>query len=257
MSYIKIHKENRVGYITMSRPEKRNALHPDMVSEISNALDSFEKDQEVKVLILQGEGNTFCAGADLDYLKQLQDFSYEENLEDSKRLKEMFLKIYSLQKPVIAKIEGHAIAGGCGLATVCDFSISVPDAKFGYTESRIGFVPALVMVFLLRKIGEGRARELLLTGKLITADQAAEYGLINEVVPSENLDAVVEKLANDLITKTSGESLKMIKQMISGVQDLTVEDALTYASEMNARARETEDCKKGIASFLDKSKVSW
>ncbi|HWA36104.1 MAG TPA: enoyl-CoA hydratase/isomerase family protein, partial [Cyclobacteriaceae bacterium] len=159
---------DRVGYITLNRPEKRNALNQEMVSELEAAFQKASSDDSAKVIVLRARGEAFCAGADLGYLQQLQKYSYEENLADSSHLKELFFLIYTLNKVVIAEVQGAALAGGCGLAAVCDFVFTVPEAKFGYTEVKIGFIPAIVTVFLLRKIGESRAKELLLSGSLIS-----------------------------------------------------------------------------------------
>jgi methylglutaconyl-CoA hydratase len=137
---------NRVGYITLNRPDKRNALSFELIRELKEAFYNAERDDAVKVIVLRAHGEVFCAGADLAYLQQLQEFSYEQNLADSNHLKDLFFQIYTLQKVVIAQVQGHALAGGCGLATVCDFTFSVPEAKFGYTEVKIGFIPAIVMV---------------------------------------------------------------------------------------------------------------
>lgn len=162
----------------MNRAEKRNALSEQMVSELKDAFIAHEKNDLVKIIVLKGRGEVFCAGADLVYLQQMQNFSEKENLEDSTHLKDLLLLIYTLKKIVIAEVGGHAIAGGCGLASVCDFIFTVPEAKFGYTEVRIGFIPAIVMVFLLRKIGEARVKQLLLTGDLVSAEDALELGLV-------------------------------------------------------------------------------
>ena len=199
--------KNRVAYITLDRAEKRNAMSHEMVSELMGAFTKAEQDDSVKVVVLRANGSSFCAGADLAYLQQLQKFTYSQNLEYSNHLKGLFLKIYTLSKVVIAQIQGHALAGGCGLATVCDFSFSVPEAKFGYTEVRIGFIPALVKVFLIRKIGEGKSRELLLTGDLIEAEKAKDLGLINYVVQADELESKVEAFSQKLIAQTSDQSM--------------------------------------------------
>lgn len=248
---------NRVGYLTLNRPEKRNALGSDMVQALKKALKSLIEDDQCKVIVLKANGPAFCAGADLAYLQDLQHFSFEENLADSLSLKELFAMIHTSPKVVIAQIEGHALAGGCGLATVCDFSFAVPEAKFGYTEVKIGFIPALVMVFLLRKIGEGKSRQLLLTGDLISAKEARELGLINEVCSPENIADEVNKLAQKLIDQASGNSLALVKKMMYEVQHMSMDEGLNYAAAENARARAHEDCKKGIASFLNKTPLTW
>ncbi len=254
MSYVEYEASDRIGFITLNKPEKRNALNGEVVTELKAAFQRAEEDDTVKVIVLQANGPAFCAGADLAYLEQLQQNSYEENLADSNHLKELFLQIYTHPKVVIAKIQGHAIAGGCGLATVCDFSFTVPEAMFGYTEVRIGFVPALVKVFLLRKLGEGKAKELLLSGELISAQKAVEMGLINWSVQADDLDRAVEEFSKKLIKKNSGQSMTLTKQMIASVQEMGLEQGLNHAAETNAKARATEDCKKGIASFLNKEK---
>lgn len=248
---------DRIGYITLNRPEKRNALNEEMVDSIKVALNMFEKDESVKVIILRAEGKAFCAGADLAYLQQLQENSYEDNLADSRSLKDLFQKIYTYPKIIIAQVQGHALAGGCGLASTCDFSFAVPEAKFGYTEVRIGFIPAIVLVLLLRKLGEGKAKQLLLSGETITAAEAREMGLINWIVEESNLSATVEAFAQNLITQNSGEAMALTKEMIGRVQDRDLEDALEYAASMNAKARGSEDCQKGIAAFLNKQPIQW
>jgi methylglutaconyl-CoA hydratase len=257
MEYIQYSVANRIGYITLNRPDKRNALNYEVVAELKRAFNTAAEDASVKVIVLKANGKAFCAGADLAYLQQLQKNTYEENLADSSHLKELFHQIYTLNKVVIAQIEGHAIAGGCGLATVCDFSFSVPDAKFGYTEVRIGFIPAIVKVFLLRKIGEAKSKQLLLTGELIDANEAKVVGLINEVVSANEIQEKVASFAQMLIKNNSGQSMTFTKQMIAKVQGMSLEDGLQYAAEMNATARASEDCRKGIASFLNKEPIEW
>jgi methylglutaconyl-CoA hydratase len=248
---------NKICTITLNRPEKRNAFNAELVAELKQAFAAAEHDSEVKVIVLKGNGEVFSAGADLAYLQSLQKNNFQENLDDSASLMELYKQIYTLSKPVIAQIEGHAIAGGCGLASVCDFAYAVDEAKFGYTEVRIGFVPAIVMVFLLRKINERNAKELLLTGKLISAQEAKHFGLINDVVGSEMMQETIDTICADLINNASRASLKATKQMIAAVQEMRLEEALFYAAEVNAKARATADCKHGIQSFLDKQKPNW
>ena len=257
MDIVEYSVQNRIAYITLNRPEKRNALNPELVRELKAALDRAEQDNDAKVIVLKANGEAFCAGADLAYLQQLQKFSAEENRKDSNELKELYLRIYRHSKVVIAQVQGHALAGGCGLATVCDFSVAVPEAKFGYTEVRIGFIPAMVMVFLLRKIGEARAKEMLLSGELISAEKACEMGVINKVVSAAALETEVTALAQQWASSNSSSSMKLTKQMIAEVQHKTLEEALQYAAEMNVQARTSDDCKRGIAAFLNKEKLTW
>lgn len=257
MGLVQYEVKNKIAYVTMNRPEKRNALSPELVTELQQAFEAAAIDTGVKVIVLTGNGSAFCAGADLAYLQQLQGFTYQENLDDSDHLKKLLTQIYHHSKPVIAKVQGHAIAGGCGLATVCDFVYAAEEAKFGYTEVKIGFVPAMVLIFLIRKIGEARASELLLSGDLITADMARQIGLAHQVSPLDKLDQEVDALADRLAINNSGESMSLTKKLMKQVQNLTLEEALDKASETNARARGTKDCQRGIASFLNKQNIEW
>jgi len=249
--------ENRVAYITINRPEKRNALNAQVVQDLKDLFIEADKSDNAKVIVLRAKGDAFCAGADLSYLKELQSNSYDENLKDSNHLKELFEQIYHHKKVVIAQVEGHAIAGGGGLATVCDFVFSVPEAKFGFTEVKIGFVPAIISVFILRKIGEMKTKELLLTGDLITATKAKVMGLINFVVNNDDIEDEVQSFAEKLITNCSADSLALTKELLANVSSMKYTDGLNYASKMNATARSTKDCISGISSFLNKEKINW
>jgi len=249
--------EERVAYITINRPEKRNALNAQVVQDLKDAFTYAEQSNDAKVIVLKANGESFCAGADLAYLKELQSNSFEENLEDSNHLKELFEQIYSNKKIVIAQVEGHAIAGGGGLATVCDFVFSVPEAKFGFTEVKIGFVPAIISVFILRKIGEKRTKELLLTGDLITANKAKAIELINYIFDADSIEDEVQAFAEKLINNCSGDSLALTKELLANVSSMNFTKGLNYASKINATARNTKDCIAGISAFLNKDKISW
>lgn len=249
--------KERVGYITLNRPEKRNALSFEFVQEIKSVFRQAEADENCKVIVIRANGEAFCAGADLAYLQQLQNNTFEENKHDSHNLMELFSLIYHSGKVVISQVNGPALAGGCGLATVCDFCFATPDSTFGYTEVKIGFVPAIVMVFLLRKLGEKTARELLLTGDVFKTDKALAINLVNYMAEPAELEETVFTFAQKLCKQASGQSLKLVKEMIAQVQHMNVNDALLYAVEMNANARKTDDCKKGISAFLNKEKLTW
>jgi methylglutaconyl-CoA hydratase len=257
MNFLKYHIAENIAYITLNRPEKRNAFSFELVKELKEAFELAEHNNLVKIVVLQAEGTAFCAGADLDYLQKLQHLSYEENLADSTYLKDLYLQMYSFPKIIIASVQGHALAGGCGLVTVCDFVFAVPEAKFGYTEVKIGFVPAIVMTFLLRKIGESRAKSLLLTGNLIGAKEAQNIGLVNEVIDTANLSTTVRLFATSLIENNSAVAMSSTKLLMNEVQNLQLSEALQTAAVSNAQARGTADCKKGIAAFLNKEKIVW
>jgi methylglutaconyl-CoA hydratase len=249
--------KERIGYLTLNNPEKRNALSPNLIADLFTAVSKLNEDAEVKVIVLRANGKAFCAGADLAYLQKLQEFTYEENLEDSRKLMSLFNLIYTLPKVVVAEIQGHALAGGCGLATVCDFAFSVPEALFGYTEVRIGFVPALVSVFLKEQIGGAKTQELLLSGERISASKAAEIGLITTVVSSEFLQKSVNEFAMKLVTQNSEFSMSATKLLLRQLNQKERNEHLEMAAQVNAKARAHEDCKKGIAAFLHKEATTW
>lgn len=248
---------DRVATVMLNRPEKRNALNAELVTALREALATAADDDAVRAVVLTGAGSVFSAGADLAALEALQSATPLENAADSERLAALYEQIYLHPKPVIARINGHAIAGGCGLAAVCDFAVADEHAKLGFTEVRIGFVPAIVMVFVLRKLGETAARRLLLRGHLIDAEEAAAIGLITRVVPTGTLDAEVHRLATDLATETSGSAVQLTKQMLAHVPGMGLHEALAYAAKMNAFARSTADCQAGIAAFLAKTEPPW
>jgi len=254
---VKTNKENRIGYITLNRPEKRNALGPEMVQELSQAFEKFSEDEEVKVIVLKAEGKAFCAGADLAYLQDLQSYTFEENLEDSLRLKELFAKIYEFPKVVIAQVQGHAIAGGCGLMTVCDYAFTVPKALFGYTEVRIGFIPALVSVFLNEQIGGAKTQELLLHGGLIDAEKAKAYGLVNDIISPDDLENQVKSFSKELIEGNSTHSMTATKALLRKLNKKQRDENLMMATKLNAEGRAHPDCVHGISSFLEKKKPQW
>ncbi len=251
------HVKERVGYITLNRPEKRNALSFDFVKEIKAFFKQAEEDASCKVIVIKAKGEAFCSGADLGSLQKMQNNTFDENLADSKNLMELFAMIYLSKKIVIAQVEGAALAGGCGLATICDFCFATIDSKFAYTEVKIGFVPAIVMVFLIRKVGEQIAKKILLTAEIIDSEQAKAYQLINDVTNHDQIEEYVFSFAQKICKQASGESLALTKQMINEVQNKTLNDALEYAAAMNAGARQTADCKRGINAFLNKEKLVW
>lgn len=243
-----------VGSITMNRADKRNALSAELVAHLHTAFLQMGSDESVKVIVLSGDGSAFCAGADLAYLQQITENSPLENLADSTALKDMFQSIVDCPKPVIAKVHGAAIAGGCGLATVCDIVIAGREKSlFGYSEVRIGFIPAIVLVYLVRKIGDTQARRLVLTAENINAEEALRLGLITKVVNDEDLEAETMLMARQ-IAKNSGSAMAMSKMMLGAVQGMSLDAGLHYATVMNALARQTDDCKQGIATFLKSPK---
>ena len=247
---IKYKADKNIGILTLNRPEKRNALHPDLVKQMKEKLKEIEKDEAIKVLIITGEGKSFCAGADLSYMDKLREYSSIENEKDSRELAELFLMIYNFPKPVIAAVNGAAIAGGCGLASVCDLIVANEEySKFGYSEVKIGFIPAMVSVFLIRKVGEGFANQLFLSADVINGKRAYEMGFVNYLY-NNVLDGALEVASN--LIGNSAYSLNLTKKMIKTVSRLSVEDAVEYCIGLNTISRSSKDFKDGLQNFLNK-----
>jgi len=245
----------QIARITLNRPDKRNAISTLMMAELQTALDEIEK-SHARVSIITGAGKAFCAGMDLEMLAAIACQSPAENQDDSRRIAKMFRRIWSFPRPLIAAVNGPAFAGGCGIATLCDFTLAAPEARFGYTEVRIGFLPAIVSVFLTRQIGEKRSRDLLLTGRIFDGAEAKELGLVSEVVPAEHLLARADELAATLI-EASPSSLSRAKRLLISSEIASVDHDLERAILENARIRCTPDFKEGLASFLEKRKPVW
>ena len=251
-----IDDDGPIRTLTLNRPEVRNALDLQLRRELKAALDAAERDVGVRVLLLTGEGDAFCAGMDLGELESMLERSEEEHLEDSRELAALFRRIYSFPKPVVAAVNGHAIAGGAGLASVCDVVIMSEQAKFGYTEARIGFVAAVVSVFLTRMAGERAARELLLEARPVSSAEALEYGLISEVLPADE----VYGRAMDVATRIAGNSpmaLAASKALLVQSGGLGLDESLEQAVVANARARSSGDLREGVRAFLEKRAPEW
>jgi methylglutaconyl-CoA hydratase len=257
MSYktIQLAYDSGVATITLNRPEKRNAISFELIDDLLRALKEVETSGAI-VLIVTGAGKAFSSGMDLENLKTLIGRTPEQNLQDSQTMVRLFRSLYEFPKVTIAAVNGAAIAGGTGLALLCDFTLAVPEAKFGYTEVRIGFVPAIVSTFLLRQVGEKHARDLLLTGRIIGAEEAMRMGLINEIVPPENLMARARELAS-LLMENSPASLRATKKLLSDHARSELDAQIDAAVRENAAIRTTTDFREGITSFLEKREPVW
>lgn len=242
--------------LTLNRPERRNALTPEMQDELIAAMEAAGASGSTRVLILTGAGDAFCAGLDLSALQAMQGKAAAALDEDAERIARMFRTLYELRVPTIAAVNGHAIAGGTGLATLCDFTLAVPAAKFGYTEVKIGFVPAVVSAYLTLQIGEKRSRDLLLTGRLFEAEEAMRLGLVGEVVAAEALLDRARALATTLLAN-SPASLRATKALLAEQNREWLDRAVGAAMQANARSRETADFREGVAAFLEKRKPVW
>jgi methylglutaconyl-CoA hydratase len=247
--------DGSIATITLNRPDKRNAISYELIEELLTVLDEVAN-SSARVLILTGAGKAFCSGMDLDNLKVLVGRSPEQSLKDSEIMARLFRSLYDFPRLTIAAVNGAAIAGGCGLATLCDLTLAAPEAKFGYTEVRIGFVPAIVSTFLLRQVGEKHARDLLLTGRIIEAEEAHRIGLINEIVPAEKLLERARELASHLM-ENSAASLVCTKRLLSDYARAQLDAQIQAAVRENAAIRATKDFREGISSFLEKRKPRW
>jgi methylglutaconyl-CoA hydratase len=257
MSYstIQVAYDSAVATITLNRPDKRNAISYELIEDLLAAFDEVATSKAL-VLILTGVGKAFCSGMDLENLKTLIGRSSEQSLRDTQTMARLFRTLYDFPKPTIAAVNGAAIAGGAGLATLCDFTLAVPDAKFGYTEVRIGFVPAIVSTFLLRQVGEKVARDLLLTGRLFDAEEALRIGLVTEIVAAENLLPRTRELAAQLM-ENSPASLRYTKRLLSEAARAELDTHIDAAVRENSAIRSTADFREGITSFLEKRKPKW
>jgi len=248
-------EESGVRTITLNRPERRNAMTPQMQEELIAAMEEAGAD-DCRVVIFAGAGESFCSGLDLSVLQGMNDRSAAEHMADAQRIARLFRTLYEMPKPTIAVVQGAAIAGGTGLATICDFTLAVPGAKFGYTEVRIGFVPALVSAFLMLLVGDKRARDLLLTGRLISAEEAHRLGLVDEVVEVGRLTARTLELAG-VLKANSPQSIAATKRLLATQNKVWLDAAIEAALAVNAEARATHDFREGVASFLEKRKPVW
>ena len=241
-----------VARITLNRPEKRNALGPDLIAAIREALGKTARDENVRVVLLAGAGPDFCSGADLGALDQTADAGVLDHLASARQLAELFFEMRHHRRPIVAAVRGRALAGGCGLATACDLVLASESAQFGYPEVKIGFVPAMVMAILRRSVSEKRAFELIATGEIISAAQAHAVGMINRVYPDAEVDARVEDYVRALAAK-SASAVSLGKNLLYHMDGMTFEAAIEAGIHGNALARMTEDARLGIERFVKKS----
>jgi methylglutaconyl-CoA hydratase len=252
---LKLTFEGKIATLTLSRAEKRNAISHQLIDEFLAALQEVEH-SAAQVLIVAAEGEAFCAGMDLEDLHQLVEQTTEENHRHSQRIATLFRSLHDFPKITIAAVNGAAIAGGAGLATLCDFTLASAAASFGYTEVRIGFVPAIVSAFLIRQVGEKHARDLLLSGRVITAEEAYRMGLVNEVVEPVDLLAKAQRLAEHLL-ENSPASLRATKALLQGYANDALERDIQSGVEANGSIRMSADFEEGVRSFLERRKPRW
>ena len=261
-STLRVHTDSGIQTILLNRPEKRNALTPQLIDDLVQALESAAANRSCRVVILSGAGSAFCAGLDIEHLRAMSatppnspQFAAECR-NDAENIADLFRTLHSLPKPTIAAVNGPAIAGGMGLATLCDFTLAVPEAKFGYTEVRIGFIPAIVSAFLRAQIGDKRSRDLLLTGRLIDAAEAASLGLVTRVVAEPDLLPEARSLARCLL-RNSPAAMEATKRLLNRFADRELPNDIEAAILANVQARATDDFREGVRAFLEKRDPAW
>ncbi len=251
-----IEKERNIARVTLNRPGVHNAFNNELIYELYDVFDKLNSDNTIRVIILTGNGKSFCAGADLNWMKSVVDYTYEQNLEESVKLAELMFLVYTHSKPVIGRINGSAIGGGVGLVSVCDISIATDNAKFGLSEVKLGLVPAAISPFVMERIGSSKSRELFITGERISAEKALEYGLVNKVAGIEDLDqAVNEKIK--LILQNGPEAIKVVKKMIFDVPRMNFPELTEYTARLIANLRLSPEAQEGMNAFLGKRQPKW
>ncbi len=253
---VKYEVDDRIARITFNRPEIHNAFNGTVITEMQQVFDEIGKDEGIRVVVLTGAGKSFCAGADLNWMRSVIKQSFVENLAESKALAELFYSIYTCKRPVIGRINGAAIGGGTGFVAVCDIAIAAQSSVFSFSEVKIGLIPACIGPYVVKKIGEGKTRELFITGERMNAERAHEVGLVSRVVDDDQLDSEVDKLIKFLLS-SGPEAVAMAKKLIGEVPAMTPEQYKPYTAEMIARLRISDEGQEGMDAFLNKRKPGW
>jgi methylglutaconyl-CoA hydratase len=253
---VRVETAGKIGRVTFCRPEVHNAFNDQVIDEMTFAFKRLKTDPDVRVVILSGDGKSFCAGADLNWMRRVKDSAFEDNLDEARRLADLFWDIYSFPKPVIGRINGAAIGGGTGFVAVTDIAVAAQSAVFSFSEVKIGVVPACISPYVIRRVGEGKAREFFLTGERLTSDRALEAGLVNRVVPDEMLDATVNGLVESLLS-SGPEAIRVCKELLQTVPALMVDDFKEYTARVIADLRQSPEGQEGMDAFLNKRKPKW
>lgn len=258
MSYttVSLNKDGRIARVTFCRPEIHNAFNSTVITEMADVFKQIEADKEIRVVLLTGEGKSFCAGADLNWMRSVVDQTYEQNLAESNALADLFYQMYTCTRPIVGRINGAAIGGGTGFVAVCDIAIAAESAKFSFSEVKIGVVPACIGPYVIKKLGEGKARELFITGERMKAARAYEVGLVNKVVADDQLDTEVDSLVQSILT-SGPNAVATAKRLVSEVPAMTPDQFKPYTAEMIAKLRLSDEGQEGMSAFLNKRKPSW
>lgn len=249
-------KDGAVAKVFFNRPEIHNAFNATVITEMLDAFEQIGKDHSIRVVVLSGTGKSFCAGADLNWMRGVISQSFEQNLAEANSLARLFYTIYTLRQPVIARVNGAAIGGGTGFVAVCDFAVAAESATFSFSEVKIGVVPACIGPYVVKKIGEGRARELFITGERMSAQRALEVSLVNKMVQDEELDNAVNEYVHAILS-SGPEAVAMAKNLVSSVPIMTPEQFMPFTAEMIARLRISPEGQEGMDAFLNKRTPKW
>ncbi len=245
-----------VATVVLNRPEVHNAFDFALITELTDVFTRLKDDERIRAVVLAGAGKSFCAGGDLNWMRSVTEYNYEQNYQESLSMARMMYMINTHPKPVIAKVNGPAMGGGVGLLSVCDIAVAAGHAKFALSEVRLGLIPAVVSPFVIARIGQARARELFITGEAITAQKALDYGLLNHVVPASELDrAVEEKL--EMIMQNGPEAISSAKKLAADVSRMVFPELTEYTASLIAQLRMGDEAKEGMAAFLEKRKPQW
>ena len=255
-SHIRVERRREAAYVSLARPEVRNAFDAALIAELTHVFQWLDSRDDVRAIVLRGDGRHFCAGADLNWMRASLDFSREDNTSDALRMSDMFRAIDSCRHPVIGRIQGAALGGGSGLAAVCDIVIAASDARFGFTEARLGIAPAVISPFVLRKIGVSSARALFLTAEQFDSQRALSIGLVHQVVAPEQLDEAVDRTLRDVFS-CSPRGVRAAKQLCRTVPDLPEGEARELTAGTIADLRTSPEGQEGIRAFLEKRPAAW
>lgn len=255
-STIDIELEDQVATIFLNRPDVRNAMSGIMIQELTAAFTQTGSDSNIRIIVLRGRGDIFCAGADLNWMKDIANYSYEQNKTESLQLAKCFETIYKTPKPTIAVIQGAAMGGANGLLAACDFAYSLDEAVFAFSEVKLGLIPATIGPYVLKCIGESKARDLMLTGRKINGLEAAQYGLVNMALKADALENKISETIKLLLT-SAPNSIAQCKELLAHISEQKLEAAIPYTIEMIAKARVSEEGQEGMKAFFEKRKPKW
>jgi len=254
---LKIDIEKHLAFVVLDRPDVHNAFNDELIAQVTDAFTELGRRDDIRVIVLKANGKSFCAGADLNWMKRMVQYSHEENLADAQAVGRMFLAIAKCPKPVIARVHGAALGGGAGLVAACDIGIAIESVQFGFTEVKLGIIPAIISPFVIGKIGPGRAREFFITGERFLAPVALSMGLIQHVVSHElALDALVDTKISQILTSAPC-AIAAAKELVFGVTGQPLEKALEFAAQAIARSRAGSEGQAGMKAFLERQKPPW